>query len=101
MDEKFGLYAINQKLKVTNEVKAMAKIVIIPCSIGFKQQDKTWANEWIDVAVFAGDCFEKAQTIKKSDQITVSGRMTMKSYNGKKSWQILCDNLQTSSEAPF
>jgi single-stranded DNA-binding protein len=93
MAEKFGIYAVNLKLKVTNNPKVLAKVVIIPCSMGFQQQDKTWVNEWIDVVVFAGELYGQAQKITKGDQITVGGRLSMKEYNGKKSWQILADSL--------
>lgn len=101
MDEKFGIYAINQRLKVTNDVKSAGKVLIIPCQIGFKQQDKTWLNEWIDVVVFDGEHSDTAQSVKKGDQITVNGRMTLKSWNDKKSWQILCEDLTVNDSTPF
>lgn len=91
--EKFGIYAIEQRLKVTNDIKNAGKVIIIPCSIGFQQQDKTWVNEWIDVTVFSGDCYAIAQQIGKGDQITVSGRLNLKSWKDKKSWVILCEKL--------
>ena len=101
MDEKFGIYAVNQRLKVTNEVKSAGKVLIIPCSMGFKQKDKTWVNEWVDVVVFEGEVHDTAQGVKKGDQITVNGRLTMKSWNDKKSWQILCEGLTVGDSAPF
>lgn len=97
--EKSGIFAVNQKLKVTNGIKDAGKVLIIPCSIGFMQADKKWVNEWIDVVVFNGQNYETAQTVKKSDNIIVNGRMTMKSWNDKKSLQILCDTLEVV--APF
>lgn len=99
MDEKFGIYAANQRLKVTNDVKPAGKVLIIPCSMGFKQKDGTWVNEWIDVVVFEGEAHDTAQSVKKGDQITVNGRLTMKSWNDKKSWQILCEDLKVYGEA--
>jgi single-stranded DNA-binding protein len=98
--EKFGIFAVNQKLKVTNDIKDAGKVLIIPCSMGFRQQDKTWVNEWVDVVVFNGMNHEIAKGIRKGDHITVSGRLMMKEYNSKKSWQILADEL-SGEEAPF
>lgn len=93
MAEKFGIYAIDLKLKVTNDVKPAGKVINIPCQMGFKQQDGTWVNEWITVTVFQGEFYDTAQIVQKGNSITVNGRMTMKSWNDKKSWSILCDGL--------
>lgn len=97
-DKKFGIFAIELRLKVTNEVKTAGKVLIIPCSMGFKQQDATWVNEWVDVTIFSGDVYEKAQQISKGDQITVTGRMNLRAYKGKTSWSILCDNLSVDGQ---
>jgi single-stranded DNA-binding protein len=99
MDDKFGIYAVNQRLKVTNDVKAAGKVLIIPCSMGFKQQDGKWVNEWIDAVVFEGEHYETAQSVQKGNQITVNGRLTLKSWNDKKSWQILCEDLNVHGGA--
>ena len=50
-------------------------------------------NEWVDATIFPGDYYTPAMTVIKGDTITVSGRMVMKSWNDKKSWNILCDVL--------
>jgi len=97
----FGIFAQDLKLKVTNEVKKAGRIFIIPCSMGFapkKGSTDPWVNEWVDVVVFEGSNYELAETVEKGDKITVSGRMTMKEYNGKKSWQILCDKLEVAGK---
>jgi single-stranded DNA-binding protein len=96
MSEQFGLFAKDQRLKVTNEVKSAGQVLIIPCSMGFKQKDGTWVNEWVDCVVFAGGLYDIAQSIQKGEQITVGGRLTMKQWKDKKSWQILCDDLSVS-----
>lgn len=92
----FGIFAQDLRLKVTNEVKQAGRILIIPCQMGFKQKDGSWVNDWLDVVVFEGDNYEKAKSIGKGDKITVSGRMTMKEYNQKKSWQVLCSELEVA-----
>ena len=50
--EEFGLFAKQLKVKVTNEIKKFDRAWRIPCSMGFRQQDKTYVNEWIDLVVF-------------------------------------------------
>jgi single-stranded DNA-binding protein len=94
MSEKFGIFAQDLKIRVTNNIKQAGKVTIIPCSMGFQQQDKTYANEWVDVKVFAGQFQDLAIAVQKGDQIKVNGRMTMSQYNDKKSWQILCDEFE-------
>lgn len=97
--EQFGIFAKDKRLKVTNAVKGAGQVLIIPCSMGFKQKDGTWVNEWVDCIVFAGGLYDTAQSIQKGDQITVSGRLTMKQWQDKKSWQILCDELKLYGES--
>jgi len=97
----FGIFAQNQILKVTNEVKTAGSILIIPCQIGFKQKDGTWVNDWVDVIVFE-DLKPQAEGIHKGDKITVSGRVQMKEYKDKKSLQILasCIGRQEKADNP-
>ena len=98
MDE-FGFMAKQVKVKVTNAVKKFDKVWRIPCSMGFKQQDKTYVNEWVDLVVFS-DLFETCEGIEKGDQLTVFGRLTLSEYTDKqgekkKSWSILCSEIRT------
>jgi single-stranded DNA-binding protein len=97
----FGIFAQDLRLKVTNDVKSAGKILIVPCSMGFKQKDNSWVNEWVDVVVFEGEYYKPAIALNKGDRITVNGRMIMKQYNDKKSWQVLCDRFETTEDAPF
>jgi single-stranded DNA-binding protein len=93
MSDDFGIFAKDLRLKVTNNVKQAGKVIIIPCQMGFKQQDGSWVNKWVDVTVFQGAFYDTAQIVQKGDTITVNGRMVLKSWNDKKSWNILCDGL--------
>jgi single-stranded DNA-binding protein len=89
----FGVFARDLRLRVTNNIKQAGKIIIIPCSMGFKQQDGTWINEFIDVIVFGGAFYQYALFAEKGDQITVNGRMVIKQYKEKKSWQINSEDI--------
>lgn len=93
MSDDFGIFVKDLRLKVTNNVKQAGKVIIIPCQMGFKQQDGSWVNEWVDVTVFQGGNYTPAMSVIKGETITVNGRMVMKSWNDKKSWNILCDDL--------
>jgi single-stranded DNA-binding protein len=93
MSEDFGIFAKDLRLKVTNNVRQAGKVIIIPCQMGFKQQDGSWVNEWVDLVVFQGGNYTPAMSVIKGETITVNGRMVMKSWNDKKSWNILCDDL--------
>ena len=93
MGDDFGIFAKDLRLKVTNNVKQAGKVIIIPCQMGFKQQDGSWVNEWVDLVVFQGGNYTPAMSVIKGDSITVNGRMVLKSWNDKKSWNILCDGL--------
>jgi len=98
MDE-FGIFAKQLKVKVTNAIKKFDRAWRIPCSMGFKQQDKTYVNEWIDLVVFS-DLFDTCEGIEKGDILTVFGRLTLtewadKKGDTKKSWSILCSEVRT------
>lgn len=97
--EEFGIYAKQLKVKVTNAIKKFDKVWRIPCSMGFRQQDKTYVNEWIDLVVFS-DLFQDCEGIEKGDYLTVFGRLTLSEYTDKqgdkkKSWSILCSEIRT------
>lgn len=103
MSEEFGFYARNALLKVTNEVFKSESLWKIPCSMWFKQRDKTYVNEWVDVLVFP-DLFKDAENIQKGDKIKVFGRLTLsewtsKSGEKKKTWQILASEIRTDKQA--
>jgi hypothetical protein len=98
MDE-FGIFAKQLKVKVTNAIKKFDKVWRIPCSMGFRQQDKTYVNEWIDLVVFS-DLFDTCEGIEKGDYLTVFGRLNLSEYadkkgDKKKSWSILCNEIRT------
>jgi hypothetical protein len=97
--EEFGIFAKQLKVKVSNAVKKFDKVWRIPCSMGFKQQDKTYVNEWVDLVVFS-DLFQDCEGIEKGDYLTVFGRLTLTEWSDKKgdkkkSWQILCSEIRT------
>ncbi len=81
--EEFGLFAKQLKVKVTNEIKKFDRAWRIPCSMGFRQQDKTYVNEWIDLVVFQ-DLIPQCEGIEKGDYLTVFGRLTLTEYTDKK-----------------
>ena len=97
--EEFGIFAKQLKVKVTNAIKKFDKVWRIPCSMGFRQQNKTYVNEWVDLVVFS-DLFDTCEGIEKGDQLTVFGRLTLSEYTDKqgdkkKSWSILCSEIRT------
>lgn len=100
--EEFGLFAKQLKVKVTNEIKKFDRAWRIPCSMGFRQQDKTYVNEWIDLVVFQ-DLIPQCEGIEKGDYLTVFGRLTLTEYTDKKgekkkSWQILCSEIRSDKK---
>lgn len=100
--EEFGIFAKQLKVKVTNAIKKFDKVWRIPCSMGFRQQDKTYVNEWVDLVVFS-DLFDTCEGIEKGDQLTVFGRLTLSEYTDKKgekkkSWQILCSEIRSDKK---
>jgi hypothetical protein len=102
--EKFGLFAINLNCKVTNDVKKFEKMAKIPCSIGFKNKDNTWVNEWVDLIIF--DTGMDISDIAKGDKLKVSGRMSLgewtnKAGEKKKSWSLFVDELSVEGSQPF
>ena len=104
MSERFGIFAENLNVKVTNDPKVSEKVTRIPCSMGFKDKkaDK-WVNEWVDVVVFDKSLSEG---IVKGDRLKVSGRLTLSEWtdkqgNTKKSWSILVEELAKDGENPF
>jgi single-stranded DNA-binding protein len=108
MSDDFGIFARDLRLKVTNNIKQAGKVIIIPCQMGFKQQDGSWVNEWVDLVVFQGSNYDLALSVDKGATINASGRFVLKEYQGKKSWQILCDHLEAtinptknSADTPF
>lgn len=101
MAEEFGFYAKNVTAKVTIEPGKYGKIVKIPVSIGFKNQEK-WANEFFDVIVFES-LQDQADGISKGDKIKVSGRVTLNEWTAKdgttkKTWQILASKIEGPAE---
>lgn len=100
--EEFGIFAKQLKVKVTNAIKKFDKVWRIPCSMGFRQQDKTYVNEWVDLVVFS-DLFDTCEGIEKGDYLTVFGRLTLTEYTDKKgekkkSWQILCSEIRSDKK---
>jgi single-stranded DNA-binding protein len=100
MTERFGLFAESVFVKVTNEPKDFEKLVKLPCSMGAKQKDGTWANQWVDVIFFDK---KLAKEIVKGDKFKVSGRLTFSEWTNKagekkKQWAILADSIITDTE---
>jgi len=100
--EEFGIFAKQLKVKVSNAVKKFDKVWKIPCSVGFRQQDKSYVNEWVDLIVF-DNLFQDCELIEKGDMLTVFGRLNLQEYTDKqgqkkKSWQILCSEIRTDKK---
>ena len=90
---EFGILAKSNHFKVTNVVKRFDNLVIIPCSMSFKDNKGNWVNEWCDVKV-SGPDMRLANGIEKGDKISVSGKMSLTEYNGKKSWQCWATEIE-------
>jgi hypothetical protein len=100
--EEFGIFAKQLKVKVSNAIKKFDRAWRIPCSMGFRQQDKTYVNEWVDLVVFQ-DLIPQCEGIEKGDYLTVFGRLTLtewtdKQGDKKKSWQILCSEIRSDKK---
>ena len=100
--EEFGIFAKQLKVMVTNDVKKYEKLWVIPCSMGFKRQDKTYVNEWIALVVFQ-DLIPQCEGIEKGDYLTVFGRLTLSEYTDKKgdkkkSWSMLCSKIRSDKK---
>ena len=94
----FGIFAQDQILKVTNDVKRFDRVHRVPCQIGFKdRQSGKWANEWMEVIAFT-DLFDVTDKILKGDKVTVSGRVNMREWEGKKSWEILANRIEIAGQ---
>ena len=101
--EKFGLFAINLNCKVTQEVKIFDKMRKLSSSIGFKQKDGTWVNEWLDLVIFDKDI--DLEGIKKGDRLKVTGRFSLSEWTNKtgekkKQWSCFCDEVRLAEEEP-
>lgn len=95
----FGVFAQDLLCKVTIEPTHREKVTSIPCSVGFKQKDGEWVNEFMDVLLFK-KTFHLDDGIQKGDKIKVSGRMNLSEYEGKKKWSIYADKLE-KMDVPF
>ena len=88
--EKFGIYAINLWVKVTNNHRRAGKLVVVPGQMGFKQRDGSWVNEWVDVILFEN---LQDEIPEKGERIQVSGRMDLSEWKEKKQWRIYADSI--------
>jgi hypothetical protein len=93
----FGIFAKDLMCKVTLEPTHRETVTSIPCSVGFKQKDGTWVNEFMDVVLFK-DNFGLDDGIQKGDKIKVSGRMNLSEYKEKKKWSIFADEIKTDKK---
>ena len=89
---EFGIFAKDLLCKVTIEPTHREKVTSIPCSIGFKQKDGSWVNEFVDVLLFK-DNLGLGGEINKGDKIKVTGRMNLSEYKDKKKWSIFADYI--------
>lgn len=90
---KFGIFAQNLRVKVTQPPQNLDRVSFVNCQMGFKNsQTGVWSNEWVKLKVFAPH-LQTAQQIQKDMRLEVSGRMVLESreYQGqeKKEWVIL------------
>ena len=94
-EKKFGIYAIDLWVKVTNAHRNAGKLIVVPGQMGFKQRDGSWVNEWIDIILF-----ERLQgnIPKKGERVQVSGRMDCSEYKEKKQWKVFADELKRQGE---
>ena len=98
----FGFFVKDIMVKVTNPVARYDKVARIPVAVGFKQRDKTWVNEWMDVVVFP-DLFQAIELVEKGDRIKVSGRLQLSEYTNKsgevkKQWSIIADSVSSDKQ---
>jgi len=101
--EKFGLFAINLYCKVTQDIKQFDKMRKIPSSIGFRQKDGTWVNEWLDLVIFDKDI--DLEGIAKGSKLKVTGRISLSEWTNKagekkKQWSCFCDEVKLAEEEP-
>jgi single-stranded DNA-binding protein len=103
--EKFGIFAEKLMVKATSDVKSFDKMRKISASMGFKQKDGTWANEWLDLVIFDKDI--DLEGVGKGDKLNVTGRLTLQEYTTKagerkKAWSCFVDALEKAGESqPF
>jgi len=94
-----GLMAVNLRVKVTNEPKVIDRgnlYAVVPGQIGFKQRDKSYINEWIDVLLSSA----QAESLpSKGDIIYVDGQVTCEEYQGKKQWKVWAESVEASVQA--
>lgn len=102
----FGLFAKDVNCFVTRNSRAVGKVLSVPVSIGFKQRDGKYANEFFDLVVFEG-LQSEVQGLEKGCRLKVSGRVTMETWTDreggeKKTWKVLVDSLEVvnRSSAP-
>ena len=93
----FGIKAENIRCFVTQEPKTYSKLAKIPVSVGFKQFDGTYYNQFFTILLFK-DMIPLADKVKKGDRIEVTGNVTVnfwKSPNGEEhvQWQIMANEL--------
>jgi len=83
-------------VKVTNEPRQAGSMTVVPGSMGFKQRDGKYINEWIDVLIT--DKTAHDGTPSKGDRISVTGRVDCGEYNGKKQWKVWADKVSAQGE---
>ena len=89
----FGVIAKALRVRVVGESKAFPTCVKVPCSMGFRQRDKSFVNEW--VSVFLGpESSSLVNNLKKGDMIEASGNMYLSEYKGAKSWCLNAEEVK-------
>lgn len=97
---EFGMFVKDQKIKITNGTSGKyGKILKLPGSIGWKQKDGTWENEFYDLIFFEKD-WPRAELIETGDRIIVSGKVQLSSWTNregvkKAQWSILVSEFDT------
>ena len=89
---EFGVIAKALRVRVVGDIKTFSTGVKVPCSMGFRQKDKTYVNEW--VSVFLGPDNSLAGNLKKGDVIEATGSMFMSEFKGVKSWGLKADDVR-------
>lgn len=93
----FGIRAENIRCFVTSEPRTHAKLARVPVSVGFKQFDGSYYNQFFTILLFK-DMIHLVEKVKKGDRVEVSGNVTInfwKDNNGEEhlQWQILANEF--------
>lgn len=101
MSDRFGIFMEDLRCKVTNDPKEKNFGTIVPCSLGFKQKDDTWANLWVDVMVTQKTTINIP--LQKGDAFKCWGRLSYSEWvknDGTKvpQWSCWADKVESMDQ---